>query len=126
MGVFKGLAGIKFSGSPKKKGAINATEKNKTIIINNVKKSLIAKNFKKGILSIFIDNPKGFLDPFSWSKKIWIITMADNKNGIKKCNIKKRVKVPWPIENPPHSQSTMSWPINGIAEAKLVITVAPQ
>jgi hypothetical protein len=30
------------------------------------------------------------------------------------------------IEKPPHNQVTISVPITGIAETKLVITVAPQ
>jgi hypothetical protein len=31
-----------------------------------------------------------------------------------------------PIEKPPHSHSTIEAPIKGIAEKRLVITVAPQ
>ena len=126
IGVLRGLAGIKFSGSPKRNGVNKARVKKNTSTNNNVKKSLIAKYFKKGILSRFIDTPKGLLEPFSWRKKMWTIAMADKIKGIRKCNIKNRVKVPWPIENPPHNHCTMLLPTYGIAEAKFVITVAPQ
>jgi outer membrane protein assembly factor BamE (lipoprotein component of BamABCDE complex) len=34
--------------------------------------------------------------------------------------------VAFPTENPPHNQVTIIFPKNGIAETKLVITVAPQ
>lgn len=126
IGVFRGLAGIKFSGSPSKKGLSRTKEIKAAKIKSNVKKSLIAKNFRKGILSTFIVSPRGFLEPFSCKKKMWIITIPASRKGIKKCNIKKRVKVPCPIEKPPHSHNTMFPPTKGMADARLVITVAPQ
>jgi len=43
-----------------------------------------------------------------------------------KCIIKNRFKVAFLIENPPHTHSTMLFPAYGIADIKLVITVAPQ
>lgn len=43
-----------------------------------------------------------------------------------KCRVKNRVKVALSIENPPQIQITRLDPIKGIAENKLVITVAPQ
>ena len=46
--------------------------------------------------------------------------------GSKKCNVKNRVKVAFLTENPPHNQYTSSCPTKGTAEARLVITVAPQ
>ena len=46
--------------------------------------------------------------------------------GSKKCNVKNRVRVAFLTENPPHNQRTISLPTTGIAEARLVITVAPQ
>ena len=46
--------------------------------------------------------------------------------GNKKCNEKKRVRVALSTANPPHIHITRSPPIYGIAENKLVITVAPQ
>lgn len=43
-----------------------------------------------------------------------------------KCKEKNRFKVGFLTENPPQIHSTINWPINGIVEIKLVITVAPQ
>lgn len=56
----------------------------------------------------------------------WIIIKAINKKGNKKCNIKNRLKVAPPTENPPHNHSTIKPPIYGKALTRLVITVAPQ
>jgi len=52
--------------------------------------------------------------------------IAKIKNGIKKCSIKNRFNVAFLTEKPPHNHSTISFPIYGIADTKLVITVAPQ
>ena len=46
--------------------------------------------------------------------------------GIIKCRAKNRVSVGLPTENPPHIHFTKSSPKIGMAENKLVITVAPQ
>lgn len=46
--------------------------------------------------------------------------------GSKKCSVKNRVNVGLSTENPPHNHDTKFVPIYGIAENKLVITVAPQ
>lgn len=43
-----------------------------------------------------------------------------------KCKEKNRFKVDWPTENPPQTHSTTEVPRYGIAETRLVITVAPQ
>lgn len=43
-----------------------------------------------------------------------------------KCKEKNRIKVLLSTENPPQSQKVIIWPKYGIAEIKLVITVAPQ
>jgi len=51
---------------------------------------------------------------------------AVKMNGTRKCSEKNRFKVAFPTENPPHSHSTIIFPRYGIAEIKLVITVAPQ
>ena len=126
IGVLKGFAGIKFSGSFNRNGDIKIMEININTAKIIVKKSLIAKNFKNGILSKFNHIPNGFLDPFSCKKKICIIIKRVKIKGIKKWSIKNRVKVAWQIEKPPHNHSTIIFPIKGIAEAKLVITVAPQ
>lgn len=84
MGVLRGFAGIKFSGSFNKKGSIKTIviKKSKTKII--ARKSLIAKNFINGILSKFNQTPRGFLEPFSCKKKICKITTATKIIGNKK------------------------------------------
>lgn len=89
-------------------------------------KSLIVKYGWKGILSKFIDTPNGFLEPFSWIKTTWIIANNIKMKGIKKCNVKNRIKVLLSTENPPQIQQVTELPIYGIAEIKFVITVAPQ
>ena len=48
------------------------------------------------------------------------------KKGIKKWSLKNRLKVGPLTANPPQSHLTMSAPKKGIAEKRLVITVAPQ
>lgn len=125
-GVTRELAGIKFSGSPKSHGVCIE------IMINNVKKminpkaSLKVKYGWKGVLSKLLFNPKGLEEPVAWRNKRWIIENAAIKNGNKKWKVKNRVKVALLTANPPHNQSTISFPIRGIADAKFVITVAPQ
>jgi len=52
--------------------------------------------------------------------------IARIRNGIRKCNMKNRFNVALLTEKPPHNHSTISFPIYGIADTKLVITVAPQ
>lgn len=47
-------------------------------------------------------------------------------NGRIKWNAKKRVRVALSTEKPPQIHSTRLVPIYGIAESRLVITVAPQ
>lgn len=47
-------------------------------------------------------------------------------NGIKKCNVKNRVRVALFSANPPHTQLTSLVPAKGMADNKFVITVAPQ
>jgi hypothetical protein len=55
-----------------------------------------------------------------------MITIPRIRNGKIKCIEKNRVKVALLTENPPHTHSTIVWPRYGIADSKLVITVAPQ
>jgi len=68
--------------------------------------------------------PVGEFDPNSCNKIRCIIDKANNKKGKKKCRLKNLFKVASFIEKPPHNQSRISFPINGIADIKLVITVA--
>jgi len=66
------------------------------------------------------------LDPNSCNNIKCNIDKPNNKNGKKKCKLKNLFNVASLTENPPHNQTTISLPINGIAENKLVITVAAQ
>jgi len=117
---------LKFSGSPIQNGKKNDVQ----VIVNAsaiiVTRSLVEKNGWKKILSIFGLFPVGLLDPVIWREARWIITINAKINGIKKWREKNRFKVAFLIENPPHNHSTICLPIYGIADTKLVITVAPQ
>lgn len=55
-----------------------------------------------------------------------MIVIAAITKGRRKCKVKNRVSVALSIENPPHNHFTNSVPKYGIADNKLVITVAPQ
>lgn len=70
--------------------------------------------------------PRGLLEPDSCRKVRWIKVSPAIRNGRRKCKAKKRVSVGLSTENPPQAHSTRVWPIYGIAENRLVITVAPQ
>jgi len=126
IGVFRGLAGLKFSGSPILLG------NNKTIKMKNNKNtiapklSLILKKGWKEILSKFELIPIGELDPVICKEAKCTIIKEANTMGKIKCIIKKRFKVAFLIENPPHTHSTILFPAYGIADIKFVITVAPQ
>lgn len=47
-------------------------------------------------------------------------------NGSRKWRAKNRVSVGLSTEKPPQAHSTRVWPMYGIAENRLVMTVAPQ
>lgn len=66
-GVTKGLAGIKFSVSPKRKGFIKASEIKAHSIITNPNMSLNEKQGWNGTLSEFELIPSGLFDPV-WCK----------------------------------------------------------
>lgn len=68
----------------------------------------------------------GELEPVSCSDIKCIIINTLRINGVKKCNEKNRDKVAWLTENPPHTHSTIIWPIYGIDEIRFVITLVPQ
>jgi len=91
-----------------------------------LKESFEEKKGWKDILSIFLFVPIGFFDPDICRDIRWRIKIAKIKKGIKKCNMKNRFSVAFLTEKPPHNHSTISFPIYGIADTKLVITVAPQ
>ena len=102
------------------------TPKNKTKNSLNPKASLIVKQGWKGDLSKSPLNPNGFDEPVSCRKSKCTPLSAAIKNGSKKWREKNRVRVAFPTANPPHNQNTISSPTRGTAEAKLVMTVAPQ
>lgn len=117
---------MKFSGSPRIWGLREIS------IISNVKtndgarRSLQEKNGAKGSFSLSLDKPRGFDDPFVCREAIWIIAIPANINGITKWRERNRLSVAFLTENPPHNHSTKVVPTSGIADARFVITVAPQ
>lgn len=70
--------------------------------------------------------PKGLDDPVMWRKYRCRITIINKINGKIKCKEKNRFKVALLIENPPQIHITIVFPIYGIVDMRLVITVAPQ
>ena len=70
--------------------------------------------------------PVGLLDPVSWRKMRWTIANARIIKGRMKWKAKKRVNVALSTEKPPQIHSTKVVPIYGIADRRLVMTVAPQ
>ena len=65
-------------------------------------------------------------DPVWCKNRRCTITAAATINGKRKWNVKNRVNVALSTANPPHNHCTKSMPTYGIADAKFVITVAPQ
>lgn len=104
MGVTKGLAGIKFSGSPNNQGFCKQIYKNIIIKIITPNRSFLEKYGWNGILSKFLFNPNGFLDPVVWRNNRWIIENPLITKGNKKCKEKNRVNVALSTANPPHNQ----------------------
>ena len=70
--------------------------------------------------------PVGLFDPVSWRKSRRTMARAVMMNGRIKWKAKNRVRVALSTENPPQIHSTRFVPIYGIAEGRLVMTVAPQ
>lgn len=70
--------------------------------------------------------PNGLLEPVSCRKVRWTNVRPAITKGSRKWIAKNRVSVGLSTENPPHSHSTSVCPMYGIAEKRLVITVAPQ
>jgi len=96
------------------------------IVIINPTKSFLVKNGWKLILSLSIWIIIGFDEPVVCNNKIWEIDIAAITNGKRKWNEKNRINVGALTENPPHNQFTIVFPQIGIADIKLVITVAAQ
>lgn len=121
-----GFAGLKFSESIKIVGnfkLINIIN----IIIGRIKlMSLIVKNGLNGIFSICGLLPNGFLDPFECRTIRWITDITKIIIGIMKWNEKNRLRVGSLTEKFPQIQLTAKFPMCGIVEIRLVITVAAQ
>jgi len=77
-------------------------------------------------LSTSDEIPVGLLDPVSWRNSRWTMASAVMTNGRIKWKAKNRVRVALSTENPPQIHSTKFVPMYGIADRRLVITVAPQ
>jgi hypothetical protein len=77
-------------------------------------------------LSMLVAVPVGFEDPVSWRAIRCTSAMAAMAIGTMKCSEKNRFNVGCETEKFPHNHSTRDFPIIGIAEKMLVITVAPQ
>jgi hypothetical protein len=126
IGVFSGLAGLKFSGSPIIFGNIIDINSRNMIRIIALVESFMEKNGWNWILSMFELVPIGLFEPVIWSLIRWIIIIPVKMIGVMKWREKNRERVAWLIENPPHTHSTKNFPRYGMAEIKFVITVAPQ
>lgn len=125
-GVTRGFAGIKFSTSPNRYGLVVLSHTSPQIINTNPKMSLKEKKGWNEILSEFELIPIGLFDPVWCKKSRWTIVRAAIINGKRKWTEKKRVSVALSTANPPHTHWTNIVPKYGIADSKLVITVAPQ
>lgn len=77
-------------------------------------------------MSGWLEIPRGLLGLVWYRNKIWTADLADTMKGRRKWKVKNRVKVALSTANPPQIHFTRSFPIYGITENKLVITVAPQ
>ena len=125
-GVLIGLARMKFSGSPKRNGFKKTNISKIKIQTKRKAKSFAVKNQWKEIKLYFLSKFVGFWLPVLWRKKIWTITKAEIIKGRQKWSMKNRDKVGAFTLKPPQSQVTTWVPRMGMAETKLVITVAPQ
>lgn len=75
---------------------------------------------------MFEFNPVGLFDPVSCRKRRCITVRPIMVNGSKKWKVKNRVRVALSTENPPQIHCTSVLPTYGMAERRLVMTVAPQ
>jgi len=126
IGVFSGLAGLKFSGSPIRWGNVVDINIRNIIRIMALVESFSVKNGWNWILSMFELVPIGLFDPVMWSLIRWMIIIPARMIGVIKWREKNRERVAWLMEKPPQTHSTKDFPKYGIAEIRFVITVAPQ
>lgn len=125
-GVTIGLAGIKFSGSVEIYGEIRIITDKVIIVKINPTISFLVKNGWKLILSLSIWILIGLEDPVEWRRKICVTANTAITKGRIKWKEKNRINVGALTENPPHNQFTIIFPQTGIADIRLVITVAAQ
>ena len=125
-GVTKGLAGIKFSTSPNKNGLVKTSIKRAHNITMNPNKSFIEKYGWKGILFGLAPIPVGLFEPVWCKKSRCTPERPAITKGSKKWKVKNRVKVALSTANPPQIHCTSVCPKYGMADNKLVITVAAQ
>jgi len=88
--------------------------------------SFVEKYGWKEILSKFLFRPVGLLDPVVCKDAKCIMIKTAKIKGSRKWSEKNRFRVAFPTEKPPHNHSTIVFPKYGIAEIRLVMTVAPQ
>ena len=117
---------IQLSLCPNRLGAQNTIPDNANKNAKIVTRSLNVKQGWNGIRSVLPETPSGFDEPCSCNVSKCIAANAANTNGNKKCSEQNRFNVALLTEKPPHTNSTKSCPIHGIADNKFVITVAPQ
>lgn len=126
IGATRGLAGLKFSTSPKMLGVLEVI---KIIAIIITMAGIVSFTENKGLnftLSRFVWIFEGLEEPFSCNKIKWNSTNTVITIGKRKCKEKNRFKVGWDTEGPPQIHVTKSFPTIGMADKTPVITVAPQ
>jgi len=126
IGATSGLAGLKFSTSPKILGTFEDIRIMRNTIIIIGRESLIVNRGLNFILSEFVIEVVGLEDPFSCNRIRWTNTDTVTTIGKMKWREKNRFSVGWDTEGPPQIQVTRSFPTSGIADRTPVITVAPQ
>lgn len=109
-GVTNGLAGIKFSTSPNKKGLVKTNMNNAHNITIKPNKSLIEKYGWNGILLELDTTPVGLFDPVWWRNNRCTPESPAITNGKRKWNVKNRVKVALSTANPPQIHCTKVCP----------------
>jgi len=125
-GAMRGLAGLKFSTSPRMFGMFDTIV---IIIIITSTIGIMSFNENIGLNFIFSTDVWEFVgleDPFSCNSIRCPITITMIIIGKMKCREKNRFRVGWFTEGPPQIHVTRSYPTIGIADKTPVITVAPQ
>jgi len=125
-GATRGLAGLKFSTSPRRFGLFDARIIIAMVIRIMGRLSFVVNFGWNLILSTFVWRLAGFEEPFSCSKIICTRARAATAIGRMKCREKNRFRVGCETDGPPQIHVTRSFPTMGIADRTPVITVAPQ